>query len=372
MAEKSTPAEASPHALPDVSDALVDRMEQAIFAEIGTVRQHDAARARRRRHTTAWIASAAAAVLIAAAAIGPSLSTTPPNQVAAPASADASTSYDESSSARDMAPDQPMDGGTIENMAPTDMKSAESGVMAAADTTQQQIAISAQASLQVTDVEAAVGTVTTYVIELSGIVDSQTIGDPYVMYNVDGTVDTTSAPSTPTSASVAVRVPVESLDAALAKLGEVGTVVGSSTSRTDMTTMINDTDARIKAVNASITRLEELMSGATTTADLIAAETALTDRQAERDSLVQQQEWSKDQVDMASIYVTFAAATPAKANPSGFTEGVANGWDGLIATLNGIILGLGFLLPWIAIAVVIGLIVWLVIRARRRRTADPA
>ncbi|MFZ8393369.1 DUF4349 domain-containing protein, partial [Staphylococcus aureus] len=55
------------------------------------------------------------------------------------------------------------------------------------------------------------------------------------------------------------------------------------------------------------------------------------------------------------------------ADPAGFGDGLVAGWNGLIATLNGVVIGLGFLLPWIVVAAVVVLIVWGVRRIVRKR-----
>ena len=79
---------------------------------------------------------------------------------------------------------------------------------------------------------------------------------------------------------------------------------------------------------------------------------------------------------MSTLSVTLVPDTePVEADPAGFTDGLAAGWNGLVATLNGIVIALGFLLPWLAVAAVVALIVWGVVRlvrGRRRRRADAA
>ncbi|MFM8893961.1 MAG: DUF4349 domain-containing protein, partial [Actinomycetales bacterium] len=52
---------------------------------------------------------------------------------------------------------------------------------------------------------------------------------------------------------------------------------------------------------SSITRLQTLIDQATTTADLIEAEVALSDRQAELDSLRAQRAYLADQVGMSTL-----------------------------------------------------------------------
>ena len=71
---------------------------------------------------------------------------------------------------------------------------------------------------------------------------------------------------------------------------------------------------------------------------------------------------------MSSLSVQLVERSPAvAADPAGFGDGLGAGWNGLVATLNGIVIGLGFLLPWTAVAAVVLAVTWGVRRALRRR-----
>ena len=129
-------------------------------------------------------------------------------------------------------------------------------------------------------------------------------------------------------------------------------------------------DARVAALETSVARLTELLAQSTSTADLIAAESALSERQSELDSLRQQLTWLEGQVDMSSVTVTLTEPAPTvHADPAGFGDGVAAGWNGLVATLNGVVIAIGFLLPWLGVLAIAGLVVWAVRGAVRRRRA---
>jgi len=71
--------------------------------------------------------------------------------------------------------------------------------------------------------------------------------------------------------------------------------------------------------------------------------------------------------------VSLTVAAPAvAADPAGFGDGIAAGWNGLIATLNGLVVAIGFLLPWVAVLAIAWLVFWAVrrgIRSRRARRA---
>ncbi len=75
---------------------------------------------------------------------------------------------------------------------------------------------------------------------------------------------------------------------------------------------------------------------------------------------------------MSTLTVTLQPRTvePVEADPAGFGDGLAAGWNGLVATLNGIVVALGFLLPWIVVALAIAAAIWGIrVLVRRRRSS---
>jgi hypothetical protein len=128
-----------------------------------------------------------------------------------------------------------------------------------------------------------------------------------------------------------------------------------------------DLRARVDAARASVKRLTELMSKSGSVADLIAAESALSERQAQLESYEQQLKSLDEQVAMSSIRVQLTERTTATAaDPAGFGDGLLAGWNGLMVSLNALVVAFGFLLPWLVPIGVILLVIWLIRRRRRR------
>lgn len=210
-----------------------------------------------------------------------------------------------------------------------------------------------------------------------GYVESMSIGTEGEAVPIDdetGVAYDTSSPY-PGGAWITVRVPSEDLPAVVEELSDVGEVTASTINRQDVTEQAVDLRARIDAAQASVDRLLELMAEADSTADLIAAEAALSERQAMLESYQQELEWLEGQVAMSSLTVTLTPVVETvEADPAGFTDGLVAGWNGLIATLNGIVIALGFLIPWLVVAAILALIVWAIVRwvrgRRERRRKD--
>lgn len=166
---------------------------------------------------------------------------------------------------------------------------------------------------------------------------------------------------------IQVRVPAGDLTAVMTQVDAEGDVLTSSVSTSDVTTAAVDLRARISAAQASVDRLTTLMGQSATVADLLAAESALAERQATLESLRQQLTVLEDQVAMSTLTVIVTEVPTATADAGGFWEGLRSGWSGLLTTLNALLVAAGFALPWLIPAAVITMVVWLVVRALRRR-----
>lgn len=184
---------------------------------------------------------------------------------------------------------------------------------------------------------------------------------------------TDTAYPVPAQSSITVRVPAERLQDVIDQVSALGTVSTSSVDRVDVTDQAVDLRARIAAQETSVARLTELLAQSGSVSDLIAAESALADRQAALEADRQQLKMLEDQVAMSTLTVNLAARDAApQADPAGFGDGIAAGWAGLVATVNGIVIGFGFLLPWLAVIAVAGVSVWAVRRVLRRGRARRA
>lgn len=195
---------------------------------------------------------------------------------------------------------------------------------------------------------------------------------------VDGRIDSrTEQPGTDKRAAravLSVRVPADKTDAFITGLGGVGTVTRVSTNRDDVTMQWQDLDARIRALQASVDRLKALITGATNTADLIAAEEALSSRQGELDSLTAQKRSLDDQVALSTLTITLTADDKnAPGDPDNFWDGIVSGWHSLIDWLQDAIVFAGKAVPWLGFLAVIGGVLYAALRLlRRRRTGAHA
>ncbi|MCW2664138.1 MAG: hypothetical protein JWP83_5290 [Mycobacterium sp.] len=183
-----------------------------------------------------------------------------------------------------------------------------------------------------------------------------------------GRVDSRSERSGSSSPTVdlVLRIPADKLDAVLADAKKLGTVDSMSIGHSDVTSQRVDLDARIEALQTSVNRLLQLMGRAGNVADLLAAESSLAQRQAELDSLRAQRATLGDQISYATINVNLSTK-PTVTQP-GFLSALQHGWQSLLSALHGVVMAVGFLIPWIPVLAVLALGVVLVMRRKPFRS----
>jgi hypothetical protein len=170
-----------------------------------------------------------------------------------------------------------------------------------------------------------------------------------------------------TSAHLTARIPSKHVSAAVKELRTYGVVENVNLQRDDVTAQGQDLDARIKALKISIERLEGILQRAGSSSEVVDAETALSERQQELESLQLQRRSLNDQVALSTISVAFVQESkPGSVAPGGFRGGLVAGWNALVDTVNAIVTAAGAAVPWLAIVAVAGMAWWGIRRSRRR------
>lgn len=170
--------------------------------------------------------------------------------------------------------------------------------------------------------------------------------------------------------SMVLRVPAAKLDDVIRDLEALGTVEHVEITTDDVTAQRVDLDARIKALQTSVDRLLAIMRDARDPDALIKAEDALSERQAELDSLRAQRDALGDQIAYSTVNVTFIAQTLGGPEPGkyrGFFGQVERGWDALVSLVGDLVLLFGLLLPWLGVLAVAGGITYGIVRLAKAR-----
>jgi Domain of unknown function (DUF4349) len=196
------------------------------------------------------------------------------------------------------------------------------------------------------------------------ISDEQTATDP------DGRID---------RSRLVIRVPSDFFDDVMNELGKVADLRSAKRTSEDVTTQVIDTDVRVRAQEQSLERIELLLARAQSLRDIVAIESQLTRRQAELDSLKSQQAYLADQTTLATITVFLEqkeeAAEPVEKDEAGFLAGLESGWGALGRAATVFATGLGAILPFTVLLLLLGVPTWLLVRSvvrRRQPEAVPA
>lgn len=237
----------------------------------------------------------------------------------------------------------------------------------AGDVAAREVVTTAEVSIVVADPAESANEVVDLTEAAGGRVDQRSV-------RAEQEIDASTAAGAderPAHAWLTLRIPADGLDAFLDELPEVGEVGEINQSAEDVTRTAQDLDARIGALQTSTDRLLEIMAEASDSADLIAAEDALSQRQAELESLQSQRAAISDRVAMSTVHVDLTAQRSPTIESDGFLGGLQTGWHSLISFVSGLLVTAGIVVPWLpVIAIPILVIVW-VMRRRRRRRSEP-
>jgi hypothetical protein len=174
---------------------------------------------------------------------------------------------------------------------------------------------------------------------------------------------------------VVLRVPVDAYDKVLAGLEGAGKLIERNAKAQDVTDQVVDVDSRVKTQRASVARIRELMDRATKLSDVVTLEGELSSRQAELESLLARQASLKDRTALATITLSLSETPVERSGEDddpGFTDALAGGWDAFVTMLRWVVVAVGAVLPFAALAALL-VFLWLrVIRPRLPRRPAPA
>jgi Domain of unknown function (DUF4349) len=239
----------------------------------------------------------------------------------------------------------PANGATTDQTKPAGNGTDQSATVAAAE--QTQIIKTGQISLEVPNIDAAIGRSETAIAGLGGSVGSS---------NQYGTGDQVTA-------SITFKVPAARWDEAVAALKAVGSkVLSMQTGTTDVTSSVIDLDARINNLQTTEAALQSIMARATVIADVIAVEKELSNVQGQIEELTAERDHLKAQAAMSTLTVTLQL--PAKTVTTQATEDwtLSKQIDQAGAALVRIGQGLATMAVWLLIVILpVGLALLLVL-----------
>lgn len=194
--------------------------------------------------------------------------------------------------------------------------------------------------------------------------------------------EASASPGRPQDArtTLTLKVPPAGYAGLLEALGGLGTRLRQTQHAEDVTGQVVDVASRVASQQRAVAQLRALLDRADTVGQVVQVEGQLARREADLESLQAQRKALAAQTALATVTATLvgtprAAVAPVAApkdDRNAFVTGLTNGWDAFTATLAGVSTVLGALLPFLGLALVLGIPTWLVVRRLRRRTAPPS
>jgi hypothetical protein len=172
--------------------------------------------------------------------------------------------------------------------------------------------------------------------------------------------------------TLVIRVPVAEFSAAMDALENLGKMETSSSKSRDVTTEVIDVNERVETIQNSLDRLQKFQSQSDNIDDLIRFEDQITERESELSSLEAQQDYLTDQTSFSTITLYLSTPEnyvepPDALDDAGFVAGLKGGWNAL---RDAVVVGLtvvGAVLPFAIALALVGVPLWLFVRAARRR-----
>jgi hypothetical protein len=180
--------------------------------------------------------------------------------------------------------------------------------------------------------------------------------------------------------SLTLKVPVPGYPAALSALGALGRQTALRQQSADVTEQVADVSSLVTSEEAEIAQLRALLSRAGTVSGLLQVQQQLGSDESQLESLQAKQRALDHETSYATISVLLLGPKPALATARrpaahhSFGTGLAAGWHGLARATGWVLTAAGAVLPFAAVAAILGAVGYWGWRrvGRRRRPVEPA
>lgn len=171
------------------------------------------------------------------------------------------------------------------------------------------------------------------------------------------------------SGTIAIRVPSTSFTQALSDAGKLGTLKNETLSTQDVTEEYVDLQARIKNSEAHVNSLVALLAKAKTIDEILQVQSTLTYAQSELEQLKGRQRYLDEHTDYSTITMTIyeKGTEPVALSTWGVGSAFKDALHYVVRVFNGIIRGLGVLIPVLIVLAIIAYIVYRIVLAVSRR-----
>ena len=178
-------------------------------------------------------------------------------------------------------------------------------------------------------------------------------------------------------ASYTVRVPAERYRDFLDRAGELCHVLNRQEYTDNVTEAYYDVDGRLKTQQTKLERLQELLARAESMEDIITIESAISDTEAQIESLSGQLrrydalvDYSTVCISLNEVYKLSNVEEPATTFASRLGGAFASGWKSFVNGMEDLAVGLAYSWMWLVLLVVVAVAVAALARKRLRKNRN--
>lgn len=224
-------------------------------------------------------------------------------------------------------------------------------------------------SVRVTDLDKALASVRAVAARNGADIQSLTYTagspTPEPLPLAEGTV---TEPTGPKSAQVVLRVPSDKLNATADAIAKTGTVLSQNASQDDVTQQYVDVKARLDNLKAQEVRLRGFFAKAKRVSELIDVERELARVRGEIEAMQAQVDYLSRQAALATLTVDLSEPGPI-VSPQGTSWGIGDAFTTGIRSAVGIVNGMIVVSISALPLLIIGIAIFLIVRAALRRSA---
>jgi uncharacterized membrane protein len=171
------------------------------------------------------------------------------------------------------------------------------------------------------------------------------------------------------SGTIAIRVPSSSFTQALSDAGKLGTLKTQTLSTQDVTEEYVDLQARIKNSEAHVNALVALLAKAKTIDEILQVQSTLTYAQEQLEQLKGRLRYLDEHTDYSTITMSIyeKGTEPVTSSSWGVGSAFKDALHYIVRVFNGIIRGLGVLIPVLIVLAIIAYVVYRIVIAVSRR-----
>ncbi|GLY25265.1 hypothetical protein Misp04_49960 [Micromonospora sp. NBRC 101691] len=173
-------------------------------------------------------------------------------------------------------------------------------------------------------------------------------------------------------AQLELRVPAARFTGVVDGIAKLGEQQWREIRTEDVTEQTVDLDARITTQRARVESARRLLARASSISDLVQLENELGRREADLASLEAKKRRLADLTALSTINVSLVTENTrtGDTDETGFLAGLASGWRTFLDSVTVLVTVLGALLPWLVVLAVPVVLVWRLVRRRRRRATQ--